>query len=285
MFFRQEIKKGDVTRKFRFLSVSNSGGQFQGFSTGAPTRAGNNQLLKPRQAVDESKYPEDCKANSGGITLSLRTIRTSVPVGKVVYDEDPISFQKLWLAVRIHNPFIIGDVSREKFKRSHPEMIPSVSADEWDRNIVKKSIETKKDQKEPIIAELVKRVPGKNLRDEVLRNLDMLGPVCKDHPATKVLWLGQQAENSEQVTYEAKIEDEVKKKLAPQRGHLADLENKLIQSCNNLKKRFETQKWKDSWKKLVEGFMAFERGKITPGSGQSPLRASQNLRGSSAAED
>ena len=44
-----------------------------------------------------------------------------------------------WLAVRIHNPLIIGYVSREKFKTSHPEMIPSVFADEWDRNIVIKS--------------------------------------------------------------------------------------------------------------------------------------------------
>ena len=634
--FPTGYKKLDVTRKFHLLSVSESGDQFQEFSTAAPTRAAYNELLKPPQAVVKSKYPEDCKVSSGGVKLSLRTIRTSdVSFDDVVYDKDPSSFQKLWLAVRINTPLNIRDVSQEDFKRSHPEMIPSVFTDERDRKCVKKTIGrmvdsflkraqenkqrddivklkcmkrlvewfdrpqegaprpdqkstqwlpgrynefvvepgditkrgcicckgekfprwisigcggvgvfrvaprtlfgdegeilsaimhdfkfqllsklrtcainendiircgifednptkvriaarmgsmTQKDEKQsahwyssdkhriifllpqkkfmnalrggmtigddtlvrlwkmgslhvldsapryvfakritinppsetfgdhigimlewygnhlfyhdaivknmhernprlqlgimrslfkvhpegPICDEplhekdhsnifhgrcganvieefersqglkmardqldCLKRinasefsmfhitalagtgktaimcvllrclipilvgteqvavvlVPGKNLRDEVLTNLDMLGPEYKNHPATKVLWLGQQAENSEQVTYEAKIEDEVKKKLAPQRGHLADLENKLIQSCNNLKKRFETQKWKDSWKKLVEGFMAFERGKITPGSGQSPLRASQNLRGSSAAED
>ena len=81
-FFPTGDKKGDVTRNFRFLSVSNSGGQFQEFSIGAPTRAGNNQLLKPRQAVVESKYPgrrrEDEATGEIGKEKTRRTVSVAI---------------------------------------------------------------------------------------------------------------------------------------------------------------------------------------------------------------
>ena len=144
-----------------------TGGQFEEFSTGIPTRTGSEPMVKPKTSVVEGKYPKDFKPSSGVVRLSLRTIRTSgVRLEDLVYDTP--SFEKLWLAVRIQKPLQTGVVSRESFRRSHPRFIHTVFATDEDRNIVKNNIEHVVDKAmEELVNARQKRKPDRKTKNSL----------------------------------------------------------------------------------------------------------------------